>query len=254
MAPSGKLLRRRYKIVAAIPVLAALPGGCGTSKKDAALAAAILSEQRAICDEQTDGIALAWRESIGSSYLSADVAIDTFWASEENAALKSGAQIRDRQASELLARISRSKEGELRSALIDLAAQVRALCSFAADPSGFTLLTYNEKRSGLRVELDRLFGRTQLLLGQVDVLDLRKPLDEEANAAAAAALENEREKGKKAREEAAAREAAEKAAAEREAIRQAEEERFRSARRAMAQAAAEEARLATEQEHLAQKE
>lgn len=247
MHGAGKLLLRSLHLGTAGLALLMLTAGCGAAKHDAALGVAVLSERRIACEAQTEGIAAAWREAVNSRYLEADVAIATFWASKKNTALKIAAETRGRQAADLLARIGKQRDNELRTAVIDLASQVDALCSFASDPSGFTIVTYNEKRSGLRVDLDRLFSRAQLLVGGAEIGKEKELFEEEVRAAAAAALAKAEALERKAAEEEAERAAEEKAAAEQAAFRQAEAKRAAAARVEMAQAAAEEARRATEQ-------
>lgn len=233
------------RIVAAaqLGLLAGAALGCGeAARRDGALVRAVLEARREICDQQADGVASAWQEAIDSRYRSADDSIREFLTSKTNVSLAAVGAMRAKQAAEILTQLTKARESETRTAVIDLAAQVEAFCSFASEPSGFTLVSFNEKRSSVRVELDRQLSRTALLLGAVDIKREREPLDTAAHAAGAEATRKFRAEEQKAAAEAAAELAAAKKAEEREAFEAAEKERTENALREMAAAQLEEAR------------
>jgi hypothetical protein len=211
--------------------------GCGSSKVEFAELAYILADQRAACEERVAGVASAWNTAIDARVdFNREVA---FYATTlAGKTLDARIQARREQAEPRLAKLE-DGSGEIRVALIDIAGKVAALCSAAADPEGFALMSFNDMRRTASVELDELETRMRILLGAAKVPDETKArLDAYVEnvvqeATAALALE-ERKKAEAEAAEATMKAENEELERQSRAALRAEEARIEEAKRAEA--------------------
>lgn len=235
------------RLVASALLAAAALAGCGRkADRSAAVLLSLLQDRRAACEEQGAMVSSAWSDAIDDRSGSFDAAIARALGSEPGVALAAQIRSRGEQARPHLQELAGAGAGDRRQALVDLAAEIDALCSFTGKPVGFTLVTFNQQRTEKRVELEGLASRSALLVPPVDVAAELAELDAQVAAARQAAiarrqaeidqaveearaqLQREEEEARQLdAERAAARLAAEREQAELDAIEAAQQEELR---------------------------
>ena len=195
----------------------------------------VLADRRAACEDLGASMAESWNAAI-DRHDSFEVALLLARSTDENELRIARSDRRKQQIATLFGELGEKVSPEIKSLLLDIASQVEGLCSIAQEPSGFSLMSFNEKRSELRVELDKSTSRASLQIppvhadARMELLDSEVETEQgtikEANAKVNKAMEAE----KQAKEEAAAakkREEHEAAAAAQQ--REAQQQRQREA-------------------------
>lgn len=218
IAPSSNQLRPKpatvnLRSLAWLCLVAGLGVGCSQSNISATpgVLLRVLADRRAACEDLGSEAAGAWKSAINQQG-SAEVALLLIRSTNENELRIARIEKRKKQVAALFSDLGEHSKPEIKSLLLDIASQVESLCSIALEPAGFSLMTFNGKRSELRVELDQATARASLLIpsaptdGRLALLDAEVRSEQQMLEEVQARVEKDRAAEMQAKEEAAAAE------------------------------------------------